>query len=257
MRRKTSKLVLSASVIVSLSVMSILPACAVETKTAANTQNTANAQETETMVTTGSVKITSGNLNVRAAAGTDAEIVGKLANQSTVIIMKTENNWHYITYGGLQGWVSADYITNIGQRTEKEVNRGGSALAREQIQELIKYAMTLQGKPYRSGGSGPNGFDCSGYVSYVFNHFGISVPRSSSEYPSFGQRVARGEMLPGDIICSDTSGKVDGGISHVALYIGNGQFIHAASGGKRQIQINSLSEEYYDKRFVCAVRIIQ
>lgn len=262
MRKKISGLVLSASLIFSLSLTSAVPVSAAEAVSEAETAappDASSAQEAQgepAVVIAGTVKTASGNLNVRASASTDAPIAGKLPNQTPVIIVKTENNWHYITYKGLAGWVSGDFITNIGPRTATEVSRSGDAAGRGQVEDIIKYAMTLRGKPYKSGGSGPNGFDCSGYVSYVFNHFGVSVPRSSHEYPSFGQKVARNELLPGDIICSDTSGKIDGGISHVAIYVGNGQFIHAASGGKRQIQINSLSEEYYDKRYVCAVRVL-
>jgi len=86
---------------------------------------------------------------------------------------------------------------------------------------VIKYAAQFQGTPYRSGGSSPAGFDCSGFVSYVYAHFGISLPRSSGAYWGVGTRVS--SPKPGDIIV--TSG-------HVALYAGGNMQIDAPVPGK-------------------------
>ncbi len=245
MRRTASKLVLSLSVVVSLAFASITPTFAAENA----------VQEQEKMMTVGTVKTTSTNLNVRASAGATSKIVGKLPNKATIIIKETQDKWHYITYGTTKGWVSSDYIVNIQQKEGSTVSRSADRDSLEKAQDIIQFAMTLVGKPYKSGGSSPKGFDCSGFVTYVFNNAGVSVPRSSTDYPEAGQAVSREELLPGDIICSDTSGSINGGISHVAIYMGNGNFIHASSGSKK-IMIDNLSEEYYDKRYVCAVRIL-
>jgi len=93
--------------------------------------------------------------------------------------------------------------------------------------------------------------DCSGFVKYVYAHFGIDVPRSSASYANFGQRVSRENLRPSDILLFDT----DGGnwdVSHVGIYIGNNMFIHASTT-KGKVVITSLSEypaPYYGARRV-------
>lgn len=86
---------------------------------------------------------------------------------------------------------------------------------------MADYALQFVGNPYVYGGTSlTNGADCSGFVQSVYKHFGISVPRTSSEQRSFGVGVSYSEAQPGDIICYP---------GHVGIYIGNGQIVHASS----------------------------
>ena len=95
--------------------------------------------------------------------------------------------------------------------------------------EVIAYAKTLLGKPYVWGAQGPNSFDCSGFTYYVFkNKAGIVLPRTSSAQSKYGTYVSKSNLKAGDLVFFDTNGANDGNVSHVGMYIGNGQMIHAS-----------------------------
>ncbi|MDZ5471895.1 C40 family peptidase [Bacillus sp. 31A1R] len=105
------------------------------------------------------------------------------------------------------------------------------------------------GTPYKYGGMSPNGFDCSGFVGYVFKKAGEPIPRSSREIYKKGKNVAKKSLKKGDLLFFNTSGK---GVSHVAIYVGKGQFIHSANKG---VKIDSLSSTYWKTRYIGAKRI--
>ena len=116
-------------------------------------------------------------------------------------------------------------------------------------QELMLHSMDLVGTPYRWGGSSDSGFDCSGMVQYVYkNAIGISLPRSSRDMAAASRTIRTQDLQTGDLVFFNTSGR---GVSHVGLYIGNGQFLHAPHSGS-SVQTESLSKPYYAKRFVKA-----
>jgi peptidoglycan DL-endopeptidase CwlO len=112
---------------------------------------------------------------------------------------------------------------------------------------VVGYAKKFVGVPYVYGGSSPrSGFDCSGFVRYVYAHFGVSLPRTSYAQFGDGRRVARGGLRPGDLVFFD-------GLGHVGLYIGNGRFIHAPHTGTR-VQVQTLAG-WYSSRFSGARRL--
>ena len=119
-------------------------------------------------------------------------------------------------------------------------------------QVLADFAVTLRDIRYRRGGREPTtGFDCSGFVRYVFRHsVGQDLPTDSASQFQAGAKIARGEMKTGDLVFFRTRGKR---VSHVGIYLDNGRFIHAPSAGKR-VSINSLDETYWAKRFAGAKR---
>ncbi|HEY8329152.1 MAG TPA: C40 family peptidase [Rhodanobacter sp.] len=118
---------------------------------------------------------------------------------------------------------------------------------------LIAMAMKLRDTHYVRGGRDPStGFDCSGFVRYVFAHaVGMQLPRNSASQFLAGLKVNRADMQPGDLVFFRTHGKRR--ISHVGIYISNGRFIHSPSAGK-SVEISSLSEGYWAKRFAGAKR---
>jgi len=112
---------------------------------------------------------------------------------------------------------------------------------------VVGYAKRFVGVRYVYGGSTPrSGFDCSGFVRYVYAHFGVSLPHSSYAQFGDGHRVARGHLRPGDLVFFD-------GLGHVGLYVGNGRFIHAPHTGTR-VRIETLAG-WYSQRFVGARRL--
>jgi hypothetical protein len=113
----------------------------------------------------------------------------------------------------------------------------------------VSYAKRLVGVPYRYGGSTPrSGFDCSGFVSFVYRHFGIALPRTSYGQYGVGRSVPRRALRPGDLVFFD-------GLGHVGMYVGAGRFIHAPSSGKR-VQVSRLAESWYRSRYVGARRLV-
>ena len=122
---------------------------------------------------------------------------------------------------------------------------------------LIDLAMQLRDIRYVRGGHDPStGFDCSGFVRYVFSHaVGLELPSNSASQFVAGLKVNRTEMQPGDLVFFRTAGGRRGGgrISHVGIYIANGQFIHSPSRGKT-VRVDSLDESYWAKRFAGAKR---
>jgi cell wall-associated NlpC family hydrolase len=102
----------------------------------------------------------------------------------------------------------------------------------------VQFARRLLGVPYRWGGDSPTGgFDCSGFVRYVYAHFGLSLPHSSYGDFDLGRRVSRGSLRPGDLVFFD-------GVGHVGMYVGSGRFIHAPHTGT-SVQVTSLDEPWY------------
>ncbi len=113
-------------------------------------------------------------------------------------------------------------------------------------EDIIAYAKKYLGYRYVYGTAGPNTFDCSGFTSYVYKHFGYSLNRTSGGQRSNGKKVNKSDLKAGDILCFS---------GHVGLYIGGNKFIHAANPRKGVI-ISSLSESYYVKTYITARRII-
>lgn len=111
---------------------------------------------------------------------------------------------------------------------------------------VVSYAKKFVGVPYVWGGSSPHGFDCSGFVRFVYAHFGITLPHSSYADFDQGRRVSRSSLRPGDLVFFDSVG-------HVGIYVGNGRFIHAPHSGTR-VRIEQLGG-WYSSRFVGARRI--
>ncbi|MES2373080.1 MAG: C40 family peptidase [Bacteroidota bacterium] len=126
--------------------------------------------------------------------------------------------------------------------------------------ELIRFAETLIGTPYVWASTDPKvGFDCSGFITYVFNHFNIAVPRSSIDFTNVGRTVAVEKAKRGDLILFTGTDPLEKDIGHMGIVVSNNsadglQFIHATSGRAMSVTISKLNEQY-TKRFVRISRI--
>ena len=116
---------------------------------------------------------------------------------------------------------------------------------------VVGTALSLRGAPYRNGGSDPSGFDCSGFVSYVFAQQGLYMPRTVSEQYAQGQPIGQDSVAPGDLVFFSTVGP---GASHVGIAISQAEFVHAPSSSG-VVRIESLSAPYWASRFVGTRRI--
>lgn len=122
-------------------------------------------------------------------------------------------------------------------------------------QRIVEYAKIYLGTRYRSGGSTPKGFDCSGFVRYVYKYFDINLAHCASSQAKLGKKVAEGDLKPGDLLFFDTNGRHKR-INHVGIYIGGNRFINAESGSLRRVVISSLNEEYWANTYMYAKRIV-
>lgn len=125
--------------------------------------------------------------------------------------------------------------------------------------ELVVFAESLQGVPYKYGSTDiKNGFDCSGFICYVFGHFNISVPRISADFTNAGKEVSIKDCRPGDIILFTGSDPNSGVVGHMGIITNNSNkkitFIHSASGGGKGVMISGMSA-YFVTRFVKVIRI--
>lgn len=118
--------------------------------------------------------------------------------------------------------------------------------------EVTGTALRLRGTPYRNGGSDPAGFDCSGFVKYVFGENGIAVPRTVSDQFRAGRKVDAQQLQAGDLVFFTTVGP---GASHVGIVIGGDEFVHAPSGAG-EVRVERLSASYWSTRFVGARRVL-
>ena len=116
---------------------------------------------------------------------------------------------------------------------------------------LSSTALSLRGAPYRDGGADPGGFDCSGFVQYVFEQHGVAMPRDVRRQFGVGASIDPNALEPGDLVFFST---VAPGASHVGIAIGGDQFVHAPSS-RGVVRVERLSEEYWADRFVGARRV--
>jgi len=121
--------------------------------------------------------------------------------------------------------------------------------------DIVEYAKKFLGVKYRWGGTTTKGFDCSGYVKYVYNKFGISLGRTSRSQAKDGTYVKKADLKVGDLVFFDTNGGKNQ-INHVGIYMGSGKFIHSSSSHSKVV-VSSLSSGFYAKSYMTARRVIK
>jgi cell wall-associated NlpC family hydrolase len=195
--------------------------------------------------------VNANSLNVRKGPGTEYDKITNLSRGEKVGVYKTDGEWTIIkTAKGSVGCVFTSYLVADEKSVERPETAQGSEVT-TLAQQIVDYSKTLQGIKYVYGGYSTKGFDCSGFTKYVYAHFGITVPRSSSQYVSFGKKVAREDLRASDILLFDTDN--NGTCGHVGIYLGNDKFIHASTS-KGKVIIMTLSE--YRGKYIGARRVI-
>lgn len=122
----------------------------------------------------------------------------------------------------------------------------------EKIKKLLAFARQYTGVPYRFGGTTPSGFDCSGYINFVFrNAAGMSLPRSADQQYGVGKSIAKNKLEPGDLVFFET---YTSGVSHSGIYVGNNKFISATSS--RGVVEADMSGGYWSEHYIGAKRVL-
>ena len=236
-----------------------------------STNNSNNTTSVKELNKTGYVKVE--GLTVRKGPSTEA--INGLSKNDKVDIIGETDGWYQIKLKGEVGYVSAKYISDT--KVTETTSRSGSTIRNAEEQEkteeveetntetvssstgisgaeVVEYAKQYLGYKYVAGGSSPSiGFDCSGFTTYVYKHFGISLNRSSKGQIKNGVAVSKNNLQPGDILIFNGSSNTS--IGHVGIYVGGNDFIHAANS-REGVIITSLSSSYYQKRYVGARRVI-
>lgn len=123
-------------------------------------------------------------------------------------------------------------------------------------EDVAEYALNYVGCRYVRGGQGPTKFDCSGFVYYVYKHFGYKLnPGARNQWSLLDGTIQRSDLLPGDLVFFSNNGRASG-IFHVGIYIGNDQFVHAANSRKGLI-VTDMDDDWYSRRYLGAKRVIE
>lgn len=219
--------------------------------------------------------VSADGLIVRKEASTSSDELDSLSKNDKVEITGQVDGWYQIKLNGKTGYVSAKYISDT--KVTETTSRSGSTIKEEKVTPMevgeksddsttkttttnsekgtsvVEYAKNYLGCKYVAGGSSPTtGFDCSGFTSYVYKNFGVSLSRASKGQINDGVAVSRSDLQPGDIVVFNNSRNTS--IGHVGIYIGGDNFIHAANPSQG-VTITSLSSSYYSKRYVGARRV--
>lgn len=180
-------------------------------------------QEIKTVAT-----VNTETLNVRADKSTEAAVLSQVGNSEAFTVNSIADGWVEISVDDSVGYISQDYVT-VAQalptaKTIEQVKYGdGVSDVRASV---VSYALQFVGNRYVWGGTSlEKGVDCSGFTMGILGKYGISLPHSSKAQPSYGTKISASEAKPGDLFFYG-SGR---SISHVAIYIGNGQIVHASN----------------------------
>lgn len=187
-------------------------------------------------------RVPEGTVNVRAAATTESESLATIDAGTVVTVNGLVNGWYDVTCQyGTEGYVRSDLLVLTSNATS---GKGSS---------IVETALSHLGTRYVYGGASAGGFDCSGFTMYIFAQVGVKLPHGATSQLSYGASVSRSELQPGDLVFFQDYGAV---ASHVGIYIGGDQFIHASSssGNSRCVTVSSLAESYYANHYYTARR---
>lgn len=186
---------------------------------------------------------------------------------STFQALAQKPGWFEVQIGDTTGWLSSDLLTYtpfpapIPAPAPKVAKADPAPVTTDDVikeiagsnNELLKKALTYRGVRYRWGGtSRSSGVDCSGFTSSVFASQGIKLPRTSIEQSQIGKAVSKADLKAGDLVFFRTGRSYR--VNHVGIYVGEGKFIHAATGAGH-VMVSSLGEKYYLRCYAMARRV--
>lgn len=227
----------------------------------------------------------SSSANIRKEASTSSDIINTLLRNTEVTLVAEEGDFYKIKYQDITGYISKSLIsdkpvaevtsrgyserkpsqtqnnttgtenkTTIEEATEKIDNKEATSNS-SSGSDVVSFAKKYIGYNYTYGGTKPStGFDCSGFVYYVFNSCGYSLSRSCQVQANSGSAVSRQNLATGDLVFFNNGS--GGSIGHVGIYIGGGQFVHAENS-RTGVRTDTINSGYYNKYYYSARRIIK
>ena len=192
------------------------------------------------------------SVNLRDTPSADGALLATLTTGETAYIIGLNCGWYKVQYEGQTGYIRSDLLALTEPPRWNSQNYVGEAPVVETVgEQIVNYAYNFLGTPYVWGGTSTSGFDCSGFTQYVFKQMGYSIKRTAAQQLTCGYAVT--DLQLGDLVFFENTYTTGADASHVGIYVGDNQFIHAASGG---VKVTDLSDDYYAARYVGARRVI-
>ena len=231
--------------------------------------------------------VTGSGVNLRSGPSTSHARVGTASYGDKCYIIGLNQGWYKVLYGSKTCYIRSDYLSlseipyenRASANTPKYFRQGkaiaalpststgsqagstsssvsssvSSAASSATGAQILAKATQYLGTPYVYGGASPSGFDCSGFVYYVYGTFGLSVGRTPEAQYNAGTVVDKASLQPGDIVLFANT--YASGISHSGIYAGNGQFIHSPNS-RSTVSYSDLTSGYWSEHFYCGIRVV-
>lgn len=223
--------------------------------------------------------VTGSGVNLRSGPDTSYNRVATASQGEKCYIIGVNNGWYKVLYNNQTCYIRSDFLSltevpyeNQASTSQPKYFRQGKAIGTVPTgstslsssvtssyhgaatgAEILSKAQSYLGTPYAYGGASPSGFDCSGFVYYVYGTFGISVGRTPAAQASAGTQVDKASLQVGDIVLFAGTG--GSGITHAGIYAGNGQFIHSPNS-RSTVSYSDLTSGYWSEHFYCGIRVV-
>ena len=223
--------------------------------------------------------VTGSGVNLRSGPDTSYNRVATASQGEKCYIIGVNSGWYKVLYNNQTCYIRSDFLSltevpyeNQASTSQPKYFRQGKAIGTVPTgstslsssvsssyngtatgAEILSKAQSYLGSPYVYGGASPSGFDCSGFVYYVYGTFGISVGRTPAAQASAGTQVDKVSLQVGDIVLFAGTG--GSGITHAGIYAGNGQFIHSPNS-RSTVSYSDLNSGYWSEHFYCGIRVV-
>ena len=203
--------------------------------------------------------LTATSVRVRSGPGTNHSNIGMVTKGDKVSIIGINNGWYKIKLSSGSGYVRSDFIKITGPASMTSASSGTNSSAPSSNgstgEKIAALAKSFVGYRYVYGEESPSkGFDCSGLVYYCYGQYGYKLARTAGrQYSNHGTKVAKSDLRAGDLVFFSSDGGYS--VTHVGIYLGDGQFVHASTS-KTGVIISSLNSSYYTRVWYGAKRIV-
>lgn len=195
------------------------------------------------------------DVRMRSTFSTDSEVLGVYQPDTEMNVIGINSGWYKVNYDGLTGYIRSDLMEITGGPRDSALSAESTVCASSETGEQVaNFALQYLGCDYVYGANSPStGFDCSGLTYYVFKQFGFDLSRTASQqYRTAGTSISKADLVLGDLVFFSSNGS---SVTHVGIYIGNNQFVHASTSNTGVI-ISSLTSAYYTRVWYGAKRVI-